>query len=90
MGLKQIATSTVTSSTASVDLLGTTTDDVYMIVVNGYIPETDAADLRARVLESSTPNTTANYDRAFISIRTDTTYSDSSNENERYVTFCGT
>ena len=84
MWLKQIASETITSSTAYVDLIGTTTDDVYMIVVNGYIPTSDAADLRARVLESSTPNETANYDRAFISIRTDTTYSDASNTNETY------
>jgi len=84
MGLKQIASETVTSSTAYVELIGTTTDDCYMIVVNGYIPTSDAADLRARVLESSTPNTGTNYDRAFMSIRTDTTYSNSSNTNETY------
>jgi len=84
MGLVQVATNTVTSSTAYVDLIGTTTDDVYMIVVNGYIPTSNAADLRARVLESSTLNTTANYDRAFLSIRTDTTYSNQANTNETY------
>ena len=84
MGLKQIASETVTSATSSVDLIGTTTDDCYMIVVNGYIPTSDAADLRARVLESSTPNTTANYDRAFLAIRTDTTYSNQANTNETY------
>ncbi len=84
MGLKQIASETVTSATSYVDLIGTTTDDCYMIVVNGYIPTSDAADLRARVLESSTPNTTANYDRAFLAIRTDTSYSNQSNVNETY------
>ena len=84
MGLVQVATNTVTSAVSTVSLTGTTTDDVYMIAVNGYIPVNDAADLRARVLESGSANSTSNYDRTFLSIRTDTTYSNQSNVNETY------
>ena len=84
MGLVQVATNTVTSAVSSLDLIGTTTDDVYMITVNGYIPTTDAQDLRARVLESSSANSTSNYDRAMKVLRTDTTFSNNSNANETY------
>jgi len=77
----------VTSAVASVDLGGANWDssyNVYKITVNGYIPATDAADLRARVLESSVANSTANYDRSFKALRSDTTFSNQSNVNETY------
>jgi hypothetical protein len=77
----------VTSAVASVDLGGSDWDssyDVYVITVNGYIPATDAADLRARVLESSTANSTANYDRAQKTLRADTTFGNASATNETY------
>ena len=41
MGLSQVTTNTVTSATAYVDLVGTTTDDVYMISIVGMTIDTD-------------------------------------------------
>ena len=77
----------VSSAVASVTLGGSDWDssyDVYLITVNSYVPATDAADLRARVLESSVANSTANYDRAQKTLRADTTFGNSSATNETY------
>ena len=82
--LVQVATSTVTSAVASVTLTGIDSDDVYIITVMGYIPETDDKDLFGRITKASdsSADSTANYDRAEKLLRTDTTYSDSSATNE--------
>jgi len=77
----------VTSAVASVDLGGANWDssyDVYMITISGYVPDSDVNDLRARVLESSTPNSTANYDRAEKVLRSDTTFGNSSATNQTF------
>jgi len=84
MGLVQVATETVTSAVSTLDLIGTTTNDVYMITITGYIPDTDVNDLRARVLESSSANSTSNYDRAMKVLRADTTFQNLANTNETY------
>ena len=58
MGLSQVTTNTVTSATAYVDLLGTTTDDVYMISIVGMTIDTDNRTPALRVLASGSPKTT--------------------------------
>jgi len=58
MGLSQVATNTVTSATAYVDLVGTTTDDVYMISIVGMTIDTDNRLPALRVLASGSPKTT--------------------------------
>ena len=62
--LIQVATSTVSgSSTNYVDLFGTTTDDVYMVALNNASTTLDG-QIRTRVLVSSSPDISANYDQA--------------------------
>ena len=78
MGLVQVATETVTSAVASVTLTGIDSDDVYMLTVNNFIPSTDAQDMKIRVVESGTPNSTTNYDIAAKLLRPDTTFGNDS------------
>ena len=82
MGLLQVASSVVTSSTASVSLTGIDSDDVYMLAVNNYVPSTDAQDMKIRVIESGTPNSSSNYDIAAKLLRADTTFGNDSNTND--------
>jgi hypothetical protein len=73
----------VTSAVASVSLLGIdSTYDVYMMQFYNTVPDIDGIDLRMRVTESSTPNTTSNYDRASKLLRTSTTFANQSATNE--------
>ena len=71
--LIQVATETVTSGVSYVDLIGTTTDDVYMVTLNGVNLSTDQ-DIYSRVLKSSSADTTANYDGLDKTLRNDTTF----------------
>ena len=75
----------VTSAVASVTLGGSDWDssyDVYMVKFNNVVPDFDPIDLKMRVTESGTPNTTANYDRASKLLRTNSTFVNSSATNE--------
>ena len=80
--LGQVATETVTSAVASVTLTGIDSDDVYMLAFNNVSPTTNQVDLKARVTESGTANTTSNYDRAVIGFRANDTFLDLSATNE--------
>jgi len=82
MGLVQVATNTVTSAVASVTLSGIDSNDVYMLTVNNFIPSTDSQDMKIRVVESGTPNSTSNYDIAAKLLRADTTFGNDSNTND--------
>jgi len=73
MSLIQVATNTVTSGVSYVDLIGTTTDDVYMVTLNGVNVSTDQ-DIYSRVLKSSSADTTSNYDGLDKTLRNDTTF----------------
>ncbi len=79
--LVQVATSTVTSSTASVTLTGINSDDVYMLAMNNVQPVNDSGYLLMRVTESGTANTTSNYDSAMKNLRADTSFSNSNYAN---------
>jgi hypothetical protein len=81
MSLVQVATETVTSSTASVTLTGIDSDDVYMVAMNNVTPTADT-NFEMRVLASSSVQSTANYDRAYKALRTDTTFSNSNSSNQ--------
>ena len=69
MGLLQVATTTLTSQATTMDITGIDSDDVYLLTINNIKAENGNARLELRVLESGTPNTTSNYDKAdkFIS-----------------------
>ena len=84
MSLVQVDTETVSSAVSSVTLTGIDSDDVYMVTVMGYIPQTDNKDLFGRVTKASdsSADSTSNYDRAGKLLRTDTTFSNSSNTNQ--------
>ena len=76
----------VTSAVASVTLGGANWDssyDVYMVTINNVISTTNARILYARILKNdNTADSTANYDRAFKVLRTDTTFTNASSTNQ--------
>ena len=81
--LVKIAETTVSSAVASVTLTGIdSTYDVYMVKYNNVTPDTDVVVLRGRVTESSTPNSTANYDYAAKLLRSTTSFYNSSSTNQ--------
>ena len=82
MGLVQVASTTVTSAVANVDLVGITSDDVYMILVSDVRVASDN-DVRFRVTKSSdsSADTTSNYDWAKLTLRNDTTFNEAGGTN---------
>ena len=80
--LVQVATNTVTSAVSSVDLIGTTTDNVYMIAISGLSCTDDSYPLYLRFTESGTANSTSNYDSAYKQFKADTTFSDAYGQNQ--------
>jgi hypothetical protein len=80
--LIKIQETTVTSAVASVTLTGIdSTYDVYQLVINDLTPVTINADMKLRVTESGTPNTTSNYDRAAKLLKAYTTFSNLADVN---------
>ena len=64
--LIKIAETTVSSAVASVTLTGIdSTYDVYKVVLSDIATDTDNVFLETRVTVSGTPDTTANYDKAY-------------------------
>jgi hypothetical protein len=86
----------VTSAVASVTLGGADWDssyDVYMVKFSNVTVTTDSTTIKARVIKSdNTADSTANYDRALVALRTDTTFTDvgSTNQTAFDVEFLGT
>ena len=68
--LVQVATTTVTSATASVTLTGISDDSVYVLTLNDVAPSSDNYYLRVKFTESGTPNSTSNYDYAMKFMQT--------------------
>jgi len=83
--LAQVATETVTSAVASVTLTGINSDDVYMLAINNVLPTTDISNLRLRFTVSGTPDTSANYDRAYKLLRTSTSFLNNAGTNETTI-----
>ena len=83
----------VTSAVASVTLGGANWDssyDVYMVAINGVKLASDQ-DLNFRVLKSSSPDTTYNYDGATKILRTDASFNASAyvNNDSWFMDFIG-
>ena len=73
----------VSSAVASVTLTGIdSTYDVYMVRHNNVLSDTDSALVSVRFTVSGTPDTSANYDRAFKVFQTSTTFADASSTNQ--------
>ena len=63
--LVKVSTTTVSSSTGNVDIIGFTSEfNVYMMTINKLKVVTDQRDVQVQFLESGTPNTSSNYDYA--------------------------
>jgi len=92
--LVQVATNTVTSPVSSVEFVSKiTTDDVYMVASNNITLSTDSALLSMQLMIGSTPQGTANYDKAGKLLRADTTFGNVSSVNDTfgyYDTILGT
>ena len=82
MGLVQVDTETVTSAVSFVNLTGIDDDSVYMIAYNNFVPVTNGQNIKMRVTESGTANTTANYDVAQKRLFANTGFLNSSATNE--------
>jgi len=71
--LKKLEEVTVSSAVASVTLGDDKWDssyDVYMVQYSNVIPATDDKEIRMRLTENGTPNTSANYDYAWKILET--------------------
>jgi hypothetical protein len=91
--LVKIQETIISSSTASVTLTGIdSTYDVYMVKHNNVFSDTDGSLLSVRFTVSGTPDTSANYDRAFKVFQTNTTYADAigTNQTSLLLDFFGT
>ena len=87
MGLQQVATSTVSgTSTNAVDLIGTTTDDVYMVALTNASTTSDG-QIRTRVLVSSSADTSSEYDQASKALISDTSFGNDSLTNQDHWRF---
>jgi len=74
------------SSVASVTLTGIdSTYDVYMVQLTNVRMATDSRTLYIRFTASGTPNTTSNYDRAMLALRTDATFTENHNTNQTFI-----
>jgi|TARA_R100001163_G_C5050068_1_gene186963 hypothetical protein len=83
MGLLQVATTTVSGTPTTVQILGTTTTDaVYLVAMNNVRPTTDDKDLFCRVTTSGTADSSSEYDYAYKQLRADTTFGNTAGENE--------
>ena len=76
--LVQVDTDTISSAINFIDLVGITTDDVYLLTFNNVNTSADCSIL-FRFLVSSSPDSSANYDSAMKNIRGDGSYTDTGN-----------
>lgn len=79
--LVKVQTNTISTATNTVDLIGTTTDNVYLLTLNNIYTSVDASVL-LRFTVSGSPDSTANYDKAQKNLRGDSTFSNISATNE--------
>ena len=79
--LVQVATETVTSSTASVTLTGINTDDGYMVAFNNVTLNTSGSGFYVRVTTSGTADSDSEYDIAYKQLRSNTTFGNISTTN---------
>ena len=87
MGLIQVATNTVSgTSTNAIDLVGTTTDDVYMVAITNASTTSDG-QIRTRVLVSSSEDTSSEYDQASKALIANASFSNDSQANQNHWRF---
>ena len=87
MGLVQVATNTVSgTSTNAVDLIGTTTDDVYMVALTNASTTSDG-QIRTRVLVSSSEDTSSEYDQASKALIANASFSNDALTNQNHWRF---
>ena len=80
--LVQVATETVTSAVAGIDFDNKiTTDDVYLLTISNWTPETDIKTPYLQFKNSSGVVSSANYDYAYKLLRTNTTFGNVSQVN---------
>tara|TARA_B100001939_G_C16810138_1_gene559616 strand:- start:246 stop:752 length:507 start_codon:yes stop_codon:yes gene_type:complete len=90
MGLLQVSTNTVTSAVSDVTLTGIDDDSVYMLVVNNFVPSTDAQDMKLQVVQSGSPNSSSLYHIAAKLYRTDTSYNNDASSGAQTEYDCST
>ena len=84
--LVRVAENNVTSSVNSVSLTGIDdTFNVYKLIMSGVLPDTDAISMKLRFTVSGTPDTSSNYDRAFVNLRADTAFGDIQDTNQDHI-----
>lgn len=84
--LVKIQETIVSSSTASVTLTGIdSTFDVYKVILSDVQGDTDIQSLKVRVTASGTAQDSANYDYAKKTLRANTSFSNSSAEDQTEV-----
>tara|TARA_R100000426_G_C4722707_1_gene72702 strand:- start:153 stop:407 length:255 start_codon:yes stop_codon:yes gene_type:complete len=71
MGLKQISTSTVSGSVASVTLTGIDSDDVYIVAIVGMATDTDNVNTDFRITKSGTAQSDTEYDYSNKDLKAD-------------------
>ena len=87
MRLLQVATNTVSgTSTNAVDLIGTTTDDVYMVALTNASTTSDG-QIRTRVLVSSSEDTSSEYDQGSKALIANASFGNDALENQNHWRF---
>ena len=84
--LVQVATETVTSAVNSISLTGIDSNDVYMVAYHSTNADSTLG-IELRCLESGTPNTTSNYDRATKVLLTNSAFANQSSTNLSSIVF---
>ena len=89
MGLLQVATSTVTSSTANVSLTGVDDDSVYLLTVSNLSTASDA-QLRLQFTVSGSADTSSNYDESHYYLISNGSFSTFARQNASEITLTAT
>ena len=79
--------SATASNSSTVSLGGSDWDssyDVYMVIYDKIICDTDQKNFQIRVLKSSSADTTSNYDQAYKKLDSTTSFPTRQNENQAY------
>ena len=90
--LIQVDTETVSSSTASVDLVGTTTDDRYMVTINNMQVQTTNTAINMRFLAGGVAQSTSNYDTTALVLRDNASFANNNltgSYNSFFLTYIG-
>ena len=87
MGLKQISTSTVSGSVASVTLTGIDSDDVYIVAIVGMATDTDNVNTDFRITKSGTAQSDTEYDYSNKDLKADASFATNYDTDENHLSF---